>query len=340
MRIILTLGWLVCVGTVFCAAPVLAQTGDVQAAARAFEEGQRAQLQQQYARAAQFFEIAHRAAPAPAAIRAAIRNHRAAGALPRAATLSLEASSDYAEDAETLALARSVLEEAGRTLGQVEVTCAAPCAVSIDGRLATLEAAESIRVFVAPGDHEINARFGEVDAPPQSWTATAGQSGAVSFDAPVADPDPDPTEPDPSDGQNVQADPEDGNSSFRRDPVQLERTSASGLSPAVTWVGIGATAVVGAVFVWSLVDVGNASDNYHSNPTRDGFEEGQDKVRRMAILGATTGVLGVATLLIATLGTRWEGQDAAHPAADTRASVWVGQDGGGLVVSGSIGRTQ
>ncbi|MFK8002487.1 MAG: hypothetical protein AB8H86_23050, partial [Polyangiales bacterium] len=54
---------------------------DVQAAARAYEQGQLAQLQNDYARAARFFEIAHRAAPAAAAIRSAIRNHHAAGAL-------------------------------------------------------------------------------------------------------------------------------------------------------------------------------------------------------------------------------------------------------------------
>ncbi len=161
---------LLAAGSVWRVSPLRAQSDDVQAAARAFEEGQRAQLQQQYARAAQFFEIAHRAAPAPAAIRAAIRNHRAAGALPRAATLALVARTDYADDAETTALTQSVLEEAETTLAQAQVVCATPCTVSIDGRLATLAPIASVRVFVSPGAHEVSTRFGEATAPTQQWT--------------------------------------------------------------------------------------------------------------------------------------------------------------------------
>ena len=47
---------------------------DVNAAAAAFQEGQRLQLAREYARAAEFFEIADHAAPSAAALRSAIRS--------------------------------------------------------------------------------------------------------------------------------------------------------------------------------------------------------------------------------------------------------------------------
>ncbi|MBK6528272.1 MAG: hypothetical protein IPF99_01385 [Deltaproteobacteria bacterium] len=65
---------------------------DVNAAAAAFQEGQRLQLAREHARAAEFFEIADHAAPSPAALRSAIRSHQAAGHAVRAATLSLARS--------------------------------------------------------------------------------------------------------------------------------------------------------------------------------------------------------------------------------------------------------
>ncbi|MFK8002885.1 MAG: hypothetical protein AB8H86_25175, partial [Polyangiales bacterium] len=296
----------------------------------AYEQGQLAQLQNDYARAARFFEIAHRAAPAAAAIRSAIRNHHAAGALPRAATLSVVAAANYADDAETSELTASVLAEAAAALGRLDVTCAVSCSVSVDGHLVSLADGQEFSVYVLPGSHELSARFstGEQSA---SFEVAAGAEVTQTLEAPVAavvEPDP---QPDP------QPDPEPPYSVERRPP------EPSGMSPAVTYIGAGVTVALAGVFVWSLLDTSSASDDYKANPTRAGFDDGQGRVVRTGVLGAAAGAAGVATLIIAIAATNWDG-DADD---DDRASMpsflpsaWASADGGGLAVSGALGRVQ
>lgn len=309
---------------VFLASSALAQGDpDVRTAARAFEEGQRAQLQNDYARAASLFEIAHRAAPAAPAIRSAISNHRAAGALARAATLSVVAAVEF-PDAETLALTSEVLAEAEATLGRVDVRCTSPCALSVDGQLASMSEVDALRIFVTPGRHVVVARFGEAEVP-SDVDAAAQSLTTLELDAP---PEPEPVvEPEPLPIEEPIEEP--GPSA---PPTETER---SGLSPLITYVGLGETAVLGAVLIWSLVDTANASDDYHANPTRAGYEDGRNRVRRTALLGAATGVAGIATLLIAVLATDWSGGHEDH-AARLVPSAWVGSNGGGISLSGAL----
>lgn len=306
-----------------------AQEGaDVQAAARAYEQGQLAQLQNDYARAARFFEIAHRAAPAAAAIRSAIRNHHAAGALPRAATLSVVAAANYADDAETSELTASVLAEAAVALGRLDVTCAVSCSVSVDGHLVSLADGQAFSVYVLPGSHELSARFstGEQSA---SFEVAAGAEVTQALEAPAAalvEPDPEP-EPEPEPRYSVEP----------REP------ESSGMSPAVTYIGAGVTVALAGVFVWSLLDTSSASDDYKANPTQAGFDDGQGRVVRTGILGAAAGAAGVATLIIAIAATNWDSDPDDEDRASMPAflpSAWASADGGGLAVSGALGRVQ
>jgi hypothetical protein len=138
-----------------------AQESDVQAAAAAFGEAQRAQLRGDFAQAADLFEIADRAAPSPAALRSTIRNHRAAGQSARAATLSAEASTRYPDDAETSALATETLTALAPSLGHVSLRCASECTVTLDGR-----ALESIPPTVADaGQRLLRGMYGREQGP-------------------------------------------------------------------------------------------------------------------------------------------------------------------------------
>ena len=117
-------------------------------------------------------------------------------------------------------------------------------------------------------------------------------------------------------------------------PVQMERVSKLGISPLYTFLGLGVTAGLGAVMVWSLVDTLEARDRYEANPTMAGDEQRQDKVRRTWILGAAASAAAIGTLLVALLGTDWSSDDADD--GEARLTPLVGPDGGGLSLSGTF----
>src|SRR5690606_8661970 len=139
--------------------------------------------------AAELFEVADQAAPSPEARRSAIRNHRAAGQLARAATLSAEALERYPDDAETRALAEEILSEARAQLGALNVTCAPECALALDGRAAGRGTA--IRLFVDPGAHRVQETWPERGEETREIEVQAGASSELSLSA----PEPDVTEP-------------------------------------------------------------------------------------------------------------------------------------------------
>jgi len=114
-----------------------------------------------------------------------------------------------------------------------------------------------------------------------------------------------------------------------REPLTLERDPGLALSPAWTFVGLGVTAALGGVMVWSLIDTLEASDRYHANPTRERYEAGRGKLRRTWVLGATCTVLAVATLLVAILGTNWGDDDDGLALAPE-----IGPGAGGLSLLG------
>lgn len=321
---------------------------DVRVAARAFEEGQRAQLEGDYVRAANLFEMAHRAAPAAAALRAAIRNYRAAGSLARAATLSLEAISRYATDAPTRSLAQEVLSESEGRLGRVRVSCASPCGVTVDGALVSLRSVETMEVFVEPGARAVQADFDAGGQATAEVEVAAGEVQAVSLEPPPeeaaapADAGDDEASGAASDlgagreasGDHAAGETEPPRGAFRHEPRRLQRPPRRGWPPAVTYVGIGVTAGLGAVLVWSVANLLDTSETYEANPTRELYERGQDKIRRTWLLGAATAAAALGTVLIAVLATDWYGDD------DEAARAWsptlsLSSEGAGL---GLVGR--
>ncbi|MBW2461997.1 MAG: hypothetical protein JRH11_10145 [Deltaproteobacteria bacterium] len=299
---------------------------DVAAAAQAFQEGQAAQLRQDYGPAGGFFELADRLAPSPAALRSAIRNHAAAGNRARAATLAADALSRYPADASVREVADDALAVAGE-LGTLEILCAAPCLATVGGTAIETEAQAERTIFVEPGTHVVEVSFDGEAAAEETAEVAAGAQVSISLVRPpvvVALP------PEPEvETQPPVAPP--------REPVGEATTDAagaesSGLLPMwVAFAGLGATAVVGAVALWSGIDTLSARDAYVEDPTEAGYEDGTGRqARTNALIGVTVG-LGVATAALFVLANL--GGDEEAPVT---ASVSAGREGAGVHLAGSF----
>ena len=299
-----------------------AQESDVQAAAAAFGEAQRAQLRGDFAQAADLFEIADRAAPSPAALRSAIRNHRAAGRSARAATLSAEAQSRYADDAETSALATDTLTALAPSLGHVSLRCATECTVTLDGRALVAHAIASYELYVEPGAHTIVGSWRGAGVDRQSFEAHAAEAITLELVVPVAEAQPEPVvEP------VVTPEPE---------PTPPPPPASSGVHPALFGT-LTSLALVGlAVTIWSGIDTLNGASEYRANPTHAGYDDGISRELRTNVLIGVTSALGVAAL-ISVFFTDW---DDITPGPDERItlrpSFYGSADGGGITLRGGF----
>ena len=300
-----------------------AQTSDVHSAAAAFEEGQRAQLRGDFAQAADLFEIADRSAPSPAALRSAIRNHRAAHQSARAATLAAEAQSRYPEDAETRALAEETLSALTPTLGHVGVRCASECSVTLDGRALVSHAITAYDVYVDPGEHTVVGSWGGEGVDRQTFDVQAAQEITLELvaPAPVAEP-------------VVVHEPVVPPSHEPDDPVPPPQPASSGVHPALFGTLAGLTLVGIAVTIGSGIDTLNAAADYRADPTHARYDDGVGRELRTNVLIGVTAAFAVAAL-VTVFFTDW---DDIGPGPDERValrpSFFASQDGGGAVLSG------
>jgi hypothetical protein len=100
------------------------------------------------------------------------------------------------------------------------------------------------------------------------------------------------------------------------EPASLNDTgthhASKGWSPTVFWVGVGATALVGGVSVWSGIDTKNSpgvdkvrEECAGKTTSCSAYQTGKDKEMRTNILWAATGGLAVATAIIGVFATDW-----------------------------------
>jgi len=281
---------------------------DVAAAARAFADGQAAQLEGNFERAAQDFELAYHIAPSKEALRSAVRARQASGQLPRAATLAQLLLTQYPDDLASSRLANDVLGEARLKLGRVSIACSPPCTVTIGGRATSLSAARAHVVFVAPGPQRIIATFEGDQAVAREVTLAAGDDVALS----VAGPPP----PEPPAVRPALA------------PARpLATDDRGGLSPAVAVTGGIVTLGLAGLATWSGLDTRRAHDAYVAAPTPAGFSDGRSKQLRTNLLLGGAAAAGVATALVAIFWTRW------HDEPGPRAGLSITPAGGGLSVA-------
>ncbi len=287
---------------------------DVQAAAAAYARAQQAQLGGHHADAAALFELADQAAPSPQALRSAIRNHRAAGQLARAATLSLAALRRYAEEPETTTLAHEVLGTARETLGRMQVRCEPACSLAVDGRAAAPEALTTYDGFHEPGERTISATWPDRPSVSRGVALAIGEITEVSLEAPAL-PEPAVEEPEP---RVEEPEPEPP---LTPEPMAVDDDD-DGLHPAFFLTALGVTALGGALITWSGLDVLDASNAYVADPTRERYDDGLARELRTNVLLIGTAAFGITAVLLAIF-TEWGGDDD-----EPSLSVSVGPSGG------------
>lgn len=276
---------------------------DVQAAGRAFQEAQSAQLRGDVAQAAELYDLAHRSAPSAAAMRSSIRMHQAAGHAARAANLSRDALTLYASDAATVALAQEVLAALEPSLGQVSVTCAPACTLAVDGRAVGSGVAEQRNLFVDVGAHLVQASW-ETQVVEQHIDAVAQTPSTLTLTrpalppAPVQEPEPEVALPEPI---------------TPHVPPPVVDDSSTGLSPAFFITSAGLTLVSAGLAAGFGIDMLSAQSAYRAAPTEAGWRDGvQREIRTNAFIGTSIG-LAALTLGLAFL-TDWDGTPSTQAA--------------------------
>jgi len=283
------------ISAAIAAAP--AAHADVSAAARAFSDGQTAQLEGDYDHAAQSFELAYSNAPSKEALRSAIRARQLAGQLARAATLAELLLVKYADDPPSTRLAGDVIAEARPKLGRISVSCASRCALAIGGRAMSLPPAEAQVVYVAAGRHTLEATFDDARIATREIAVVAGADNEVRLvpAAPAAAVESAPIAPPGADAA-----------------VKRERTDTAprGLPRVVPLVGAAVAVGLAGAGVWSGLDTNKAHDAYVKDPTHEAFTAGESKQLRTNILFGSAIAVGAATAVVAIWWTRWSGGEA------------------------------
>lgn len=274
---------------------------DVQAAGRAFQEAQSAQLRGDHAQAAELYDLAHRSAPSAAAMRSAIRMHQAAGHAARAANLASDALRLYASDAATVALANEALTALRPTLGQLTVTCLPACTLAIDGRALATGSAERSELFVDVGTHLVQGSW-ETQVVEQRLEVSLGVPATLELTQPalpvvaMQEPEPEPT-PEP----------------MPVAPPAVDESS-SGLSPAFFLTAAALTVVSTGFAIGLGVDMYSAQRTYIEVPTEAGWRDGVGReMRTNALIGTSIGLAAVS-LGLAFL-TDWDGDASSTRAA-------------------------
>jgi len=273
----------IAVAITLAAAPARA---DIAAAARAFSDGQAAQLEGNYERAAQSFELAFNIAPTREALRSAVRARLQNNQLPRAATLAELLLALYADDAISVKLANEVLADARPRLARITVACTPQCTLALGGRATSLNAATGHVVFATPGRAVLEIAFDGNRSMTREFTLRAGEEVTVAIEPPAAR------------------------------PVAVARPAVrgrddGGLPRSVAIGGVLATATLTALTIWSGRDTLAAHDAYVAQPTHERWTDGESKQLRTNVLLGATVATGVTTVLIAAFWTRWRDP---HPA--------------------------
>ncbi|MAQ17299.1 MAG: hypothetical protein CMN30_21205 [Sandaracinus sp.] len=304
-----------------------------QAAASAFDRGTTAYLQEDFATAARYFEMANDLAPAAGALMQAIIAHQRAGNDLRAASLSLRLVARFPDDADMVGRAQGVLDELSERFLRVDVDCDAECAVEVDGVLSSHDS-----FFVDPdAEHRIGATF-DTGTVEETVQGAAGEvrtltfeapEGAVRLEGPEAEGDTTTTAPNPLEGAD--------------EPTATPEESG-GISPAFFITSLVLTAGAGAALVWSGLDTLKANDEYEAAIDEGDFvsaqqmyDDGQDlELRTNILIGATAGL--AALTVVFAIVTDWGGSDDDDVALTLRPQIALGAKDrvGGLVMEGTF----
>lgn len=270
-----------------------------RAAGEAYDRGTSAMLANDFRAAAHFFEQAYHLAPAAVALKQAVRAHDRAGNQFRAANLAIRLRDQYPNDADGQSLATDVLNRYAAQYAEVHATCHG-CAILVNDAVVSENVDGMVRFFIQPNSSAVvtgSFQYGNVSAP------ATGAAGAVievpAFEAPPPPPEPE-TPVAGTAGPTI---------------IVQERR---GTPPALFYAGLGVTAAVGAVTIWSGIDTMSGVDAYRTNPTQAALDAGQSKELRTNILIGATSAAAAATVIFAIV-TDWGGDET--PAASSNRRI-------------------
>jgi hypothetical protein len=322
-------------GVALCSALVLApalagaQSNNDEAAA-AYEQGQQAFANGDFAAAAEFFETADRTQPAAQALIQAIRAHRGLRSPAhdaRAATLALTLLRREAGDPRITAYATRVVDDLSANLARVTVQCNG-CDLSLDARTCGAD------LFAEPGPHTLTAAWG-LRVSHRPMQLLAGSNNPVELVMPGE------TAPTPAVPPLHLATPDEiaartgvpidtelppamrgALPTAERPPPPVDAPTPDGLSPAVFLTGLVLTAGAGGALLWSGLDAVSGSESYAQNPTQSALDDGRVRELRTNVLVGATAAAGVVTLVIGAFFTRW--RSAPVRASASPAGLAVG----------------
>jgi hypothetical protein len=283
---------------------------DVSKAADAFSRAQEAERRGDWAEAANLYGLADEIAPTPEALRSAARASLKAGMSARAATHASTLLSRESEDPQSRAVGEDILRATEGELTRIEARCTIACRVLIDGQLATARAATAHVLYARPGARQLSASFEtEPAAPEQALELQAGQTIRPHFA--------------PGSAALASVDAAAG------EPAAEER----GISPWIFGSGVVLSAALGAVSVWSGMQVKSAHADYDraAADAQSQFEHGQKLELRTNVLFGVTAAVGLGTLLTAFY-TEWGAHSDDKPTARARVTPQLAAGKHGLLV--------
>ncbi len=300
--------------------PVHAQ--DVAAAGRAFQTAQRAELAEDYARAAEFYELADSLVPSPEALRSALRARREAGQNAIAAGHAEALIERYPNDDDSRELARAALEEVREDLARVRVLCGEiACRIVVDGQTVIIQRDTDHIFYVDPGTHAVSAEYPNGTTDPSELRVEARANASLEFESP-----PPPAEPAAAGGAG--AAPVDEN--------------MGGISPWFFVTSGVLTAGVGVATIISGLQAVSAGDDFdNGGRTRDLFETADGLELQTNILIGATATMAAATVVFAIL-TDWDGdpdepgEGGDEEGADVALGPGPGELGLGLSLAGTL----
>ncbi|HYQ42590.1 MAG TPA: hypothetical protein VER11_11505 [Polyangiaceae bacterium] len=277
--------WLCFLATLAWLAPRSARA-DVTGAARAFAEGQAAQLEGKYALAAERFELAFTLQPSKEALRSAVRMQMSAENFARAATDAQTLLDRFGDDAQSAELAQSILDQVTPQLVRYEVSCAPACTLLVDHLVYFLEAARRHRLYLNPGRIALEAQFASGRAASRSLSARSGETARIAFKEPAAPAvAPVPTAP------NALA-------RSQHEPERAAQSPSRGVPRVVPWITGAATVACGAATLWAALDTRRQHGEYVEHPTDERWNDGVARQKMTNALLASTAVLAATTITL------------------------------------------
>lgn len=320
------LGWKLhraCLAVAFAASfyAARAEAQGTAGAAKAFAQGQSAELAGKPEDAARFYELAHMLAPTAEALRSAARTRFEAGQRALAASHADALLRQYASDPKSRTIAQNILDTTQGHLVSVRVRCRVPCQVEVDGGATPALPGEEHVLYMEPGDHRLTATFEGEDADTQQISGGAGVRLTRSFEPPprlAASPQP------ARELEHAKA--------SAAAPVVPEATAGRGVSRAWFLTSAAVAVALAGTAVWSGLDVLSKHDDYKKQPTADGYEEGVALERRTNILIGAAGA-AAATAVVLAFFTSWSREEATPARSSASVRVDVSPIGSSLSIT-------